>query len=62
MFIDRGIFKQKTDVMDAAMDLLVKRQMEIDSAIQAEEYLKNESLFKMQTEVNQELAKQKRNK
>ena len=38
MFIDRGIFKQKTDVLDAAIEMLVRHQMEIDSKKQAEEY------------------------
>lgn len=40
MFIDRGIYKQKVDVLDAAVALLVERQMELDSKRQAEEYLK----------------------
>ena len=38
MFIDRGIFKQKTDVLDAAVELLVRHQMEVDSRKQAEEF------------------------
>lgn len=36
MFLDRGIFKQKTDVMDAAVELLMRHQMELDSIHQAE--------------------------
>ena len=48
MFIDRGIFKQKTDVLDAAIELLVRKQMEIDSKRQSEEYTPDKTVSLMQ--------------
>lgn len=38
MLIDRGLYKQTGDVLDAAMELLIRHQMEIDSKKQAESY------------------------
>ena len=52
MFIDRGIFKQKTDVLDAAVELLVRQQMELDSKKQAESYVPDENVALLQMVVN----------
>ena len=48
MFVDRGLFKQKTDVMDAAIELLVRQQMEKESVEQAARYQTDETAIFMQ--------------
>ncbi len=50
MFIDRGIYKQKVDVLDAAVELLVRHQMELESKKQAESYKQDENVQKLQME------------
>lgn len=50
MFIDRGIYKQKVDVLDAAVELLVRHQMELESKKQAESYKQDENIQKLQME------------
>jgi Arc/MetJ-type ribon-helix-helix transcriptional regulator len=48
MFVDKGIFKNKTEVISAAVELLVKNQIEIDSRRQAEDYTADENTAKLQ--------------
>ncbi len=50
MFIDRSLFKHKTDVLDAAVELLVRKQMQEDSLKQNESYRTDIVAQQLQTE------------